>query len=220
MEYLGRYTHRVALSNNRLVSFEGGRVVLRWRDSADGDKIKLLTLDASEFIRRFLLHVLPDRFVKIRHYGLLEQSRPKEEAFALPEAFGGLGKGRAGGISPRNLGRPVGSDYGKGPQSLSLLWARENDPERNPVCLSDRHGRQEAPLCWARSMRMDLWVGTYLNWKSNPEGERMSFTRRKESLLSSALFDPTILPRKLTIIIARTYSMVKKRSSWKRGNTW
>jgi hypothetical protein len=67
---------------------------------------------------------------------------------------------------------------------------------------------------------MDLWVGTYLNWKSNPQGERMSFTRRKESLLSSALFDPTILPRKLTIIIARTYSMVKKRSSWKRGNTW
>jgi len=44
--------------------------------------------------------------------------------------------------SQRNLGRPVGSGYGKGPQSLSLLWARENDPERNPVCLSDCHDRQ------------------------------------------------------------------------------
>jgi hypothetical protein len=71
MDYLGRYTHRVALSNDRLVSLKENRVTLRWRNSADGDKIKLLTLEALEFIRRFLLHVLPDRFVKIRHYGLL-----------------------------------------------------------------------------------------------------------------------------------------------------
>jgi hypothetical protein len=71
VEYLGRYTHRVALSNDRLVASGGSRVTFRWRDSADGDKIKLLTLEALEFIRRFLLHVLPDRFVKIRHYGLL-----------------------------------------------------------------------------------------------------------------------------------------------------
>jgi hypothetical protein len=71
MEYLGRYTHRVALSNDRLVALDGSQVTFRWRDSADGDKIKLLPLEAFEFIRRFLLHVLPDRFVKIRHYGLL-----------------------------------------------------------------------------------------------------------------------------------------------------
>jgi hypothetical protein len=71
VEYLGRYTHRVALCNDRLVAFEGSQVTFRWRDSADGDKVKLLTLEAFEFIRRFLLHVLPDRFVKIRHYGLL-----------------------------------------------------------------------------------------------------------------------------------------------------
>jgi hypothetical protein len=88
VEYLGRYTHRVALSNDRLVSFEGSRVVLRWRDSADGDKIKLLTLDAPEFIRRFLLHVLPDRFVKIRHYGLLSNRGRKRKLSRCQKLLG------------------------------------------------------------------------------------------------------------------------------------
>jgi hypothetical protein len=77
MDYLGRYTHRVALSNERLVSLSGDQVTLRWRDSTDGKKIKLLTLEALEFIRRFLLHVLPDRFVKVRHYGLLSNRSRK-----------------------------------------------------------------------------------------------------------------------------------------------
>jgi hypothetical protein len=79
MDYLGRYTHRVALSNDRIVSLEGKQVTFRWRDSADGDKNKLLTLEALEFIRRFLLHVLPDRFVKIRHYGLLSNRGRKKK---------------------------------------------------------------------------------------------------------------------------------------------
>jgi len=71
MDYLGRYTHRVALSNDRLVKLEGGQVTFRYRDRKDNDRIKPMTLDASEFIRRFLLHILPDGFVKIRHYGIL-----------------------------------------------------------------------------------------------------------------------------------------------------
>lgn len=71
VEYLGRYTHRVAISNNRIVSFENGQVTFRWRDYRDRKKEKLMTLSAEEFIRRFLVHVLPDRFVKIRHYGIL-----------------------------------------------------------------------------------------------------------------------------------------------------
>jgi hypothetical protein len=56
MDYLGRYTHRVALSNDRLVKMEDGQVSFRWRDSAENDKIKLLSIEAFEFIRRFLLH--------------------------------------------------------------------------------------------------------------------------------------------------------------------
>ena len=71
IRYLGRYTHRIAISNHRIINVEDGRVSFWWRDYADGNKKKIMALDAPEFIRRFLLHVLPDRFVKIRHYGLL-----------------------------------------------------------------------------------------------------------------------------------------------------
>jgi hypothetical protein len=71
LEYLGRYTHRIAISNHRIVKMEDDKVSFRWRDYADNNKKKIMTVDANEFIRRFLLHVLPDRFVKIRHYGLL-----------------------------------------------------------------------------------------------------------------------------------------------------
>lgn len=69
--YLGRYTHRVALSNSRLLKHADGRVTFRYKDYADGQRQKEMTLDAEEFIRRFLLHVLPKGFVRIRHYGLL-----------------------------------------------------------------------------------------------------------------------------------------------------
>ncbi len=69
--YLGRYTHRVAISNARLLSLHDGRVCFRYKDYADGNRIKQMTLSAEEFLRRFLLHVLPKGFVRIRHYGLL-----------------------------------------------------------------------------------------------------------------------------------------------------
>jgi Putative transposase/Transposase zinc-binding domain len=71
LEYLGRYTHRVAISNDRLLSLADGIVRFRWKDYADGDRVKVMALDADEFIRRFLLHIVPDGFVRIRHFGLL-----------------------------------------------------------------------------------------------------------------------------------------------------
>ena len=71
LDYLGHYTHRVALSNERLLSLDDGLVRFRWKDYADGDRPKVMALPAAEFIRRFLLHVVPDRFVRIRHFGLL-----------------------------------------------------------------------------------------------------------------------------------------------------
>ena len=70
LKYLAGYTHRVAISNRRLLSFEGGRVSFVWKDYARGNRRRKMTLDAVEFIRRFLLHVLPKRFVRIRHFGL------------------------------------------------------------------------------------------------------------------------------------------------------
>lgn len=71
VEYLGRYTHRVAISNTRIVKVENGYVTFNWRDYKDNNKQKLMTVSAEEFIRRFLIHILPDRLMKIRHYGLL-----------------------------------------------------------------------------------------------------------------------------------------------------
>ena len=78
LEYLSRYTHRVAISNQRLVSFEQGRVTFRWRDSAHGNQQRLLTLDLHELLRRFLLHVLPSGFHRIRYYGFLTNSKRGE----------------------------------------------------------------------------------------------------------------------------------------------
>jgi hypothetical protein len=71
LAYLGRYTHRIAISNSRLIKLEDGRVSFRWRDYRHHDKVKVMTLAADEFIRRFLLHSLPDGFHRIRHYGFL-----------------------------------------------------------------------------------------------------------------------------------------------------
>jgi hypothetical protein len=71
LRYLGRYTHRMAISNHRLTAFDGQRVSFRWRDYAHGSRQRIMTLDATEFLRRFFLHVLPKGFVRIRRYGLL-----------------------------------------------------------------------------------------------------------------------------------------------------
>jgi hypothetical protein len=71
LRYLGRYTHRVAISNHRLVSFDGNNITFRWRDYARGNKQRLMTVSAGEFIRRFLVHVLPKGFVRIRHFGFM-----------------------------------------------------------------------------------------------------------------------------------------------------
>jgi predicted Zn-ribbon and HTH transcriptional regulator len=70
LRYLARYTHRVAISNHRLVALNDGRVSFRWRDYAHGSKQKIMTVSAHEFLRRFLLHVLPGGLVRIRHFGL------------------------------------------------------------------------------------------------------------------------------------------------------
>ena len=77
LQYLSRYTHRIAISNNRILKVQDGMVTFKWRDYADNDRIKVMTLQADEFIRRFLLHVLPDRYVKIRHFGLLANRKRK-----------------------------------------------------------------------------------------------------------------------------------------------
>ena len=88
LQYLGRYTHRVAISNHRLVSFTEGKVTFRWRDSAHNNEQKLMTVPLDEFLRRFLLHLLPKGFVRIRNFGFLANRR---RATLLPLCFQLLG---------------------------------------------------------------------------------------------------------------------------------
>jgi hypothetical protein len=82
LKYLARYTHRVAISNARLLDFEGGMVRFRYKDYAHGNRKRVMTLTAMEFVRRLLLHVLPTGFVRIRHYGFLA-NRHRHEKLAL-----------------------------------------------------------------------------------------------------------------------------------------
>ncbi len=86
--YLGRYTHRVAIANHRLLALQHGKVRFNYRDYADGDRKKILDLSAAEFIRRFLLHVLPRGFVRIRHYGLLAARNVHTKLDAAREILG------------------------------------------------------------------------------------------------------------------------------------
>src|SRR5208337_2533638 len=79
VDYLGRYTHRVAISNHRLLDIEDGQVKFNWRDYRDHNQQKTMTLSAEEFIRRFLLHVLPSGFHRIRYYGFLGNRYRKEK---------------------------------------------------------------------------------------------------------------------------------------------
>ena len=88
LQYLGRYTHRVAISNHRLVSFADGQVTFRWRDSTHHNEQKLLPLSLDEFLCRFLLHILPQGFVRIRHFGFLANRR---RTHLLPLCFQLLG---------------------------------------------------------------------------------------------------------------------------------
>jgi hypothetical protein len=104
LRYLGCYTHRVAISNHRLVALEDGEVVFRWRDSAHKNKKRLMQLPVEEFLRRFFLHVLPKGFVRIRHFGFFAHRR---RAALLPICFALLGQ--TAGSSAVTAGTPTGA---------------------------------------------------------------------------------------------------------------
>ena len=79
IKYLGRYTHRVAISNERIVKVEEDKVTFKWRDYKDNNKMKEMTITIEEFIRRFLIHILPPKFMKIRYYGILGNRNKKKK---------------------------------------------------------------------------------------------------------------------------------------------
>jgi Putative transposase/Transposase zinc-binding domain len=137
LKYLARYTHRVAIGNSRLVKLEAGRVTFTYKDYADASKTKHMTLDGVEFLRRWVQHVLPRGFVKIRHYGLLaNRSRVAKLAVC------------------RQLLRELGM------RSSTCVPEPESRPDRCPVCgmdvwvIGERFSAGAEPRCGAR-MRVD-----------------------------------------------------------------
>jgi hypothetical protein len=88
LKYLARYTHRAAISNHRLVNLADGQVTFRWKDYARGGRRGTMTLAAVEFVRRFLMHVLPAGFVRVRHYGLLANRHRREKLARCRELLG------------------------------------------------------------------------------------------------------------------------------------
>ena len=88
LQYLSRYIHRVAISNARLISLTGGVVGFRWKDYADRGRTKIMTLGVDEFLRRFLLHVLPRGFVRIRHFGLLANAHRRRTIACAQQLLG------------------------------------------------------------------------------------------------------------------------------------
>lgn len=101
LHYLGRYTHRVAISNDRLLDIDAGKVTFHWKDYRDHDRQKTMALEADEFIRRFLLHVLPDGFQRIRHYGFLSH-RYRQARLALCRQLLGVVLTLAGTVQPQD----------------------------------------------------------------------------------------------------------------------
>jgi hypothetical protein len=100
LRYLGRYTHRVAISNHRIVSFDGERVSFRYKDYAHGGKHRVMALTAIEFLRRFFLHVLPKGFVRIRHFGFLANRWRKARLAICREVLGCAAIAYAAGATP------------------------------------------------------------------------------------------------------------------------
>lgn len=127
LQYLGRYTHRVALTNNRLVSLEGNEVAFRYKDYAQGNRQRVMRLPAHEFIRRFLLHVLPKGFMRIRHYGLLGNHGKRAKLAAARDA----------------LQAPASPPTPPVAESLQLFWQR--------ICGLDIH---QCPHCSRGRMRL------------------------------------------------------------------
>jgi hypothetical protein len=136
LKYLARYTHRVAISNQRLVSMADGKVSFSWKDYADGSRQKTMTLQAHEFIRRFLLHVLPIGFHKIRHYGFLANKVRKERLELCRRLLGQ--PARAAAPSPEEV------------RSEDAVQTNDERPESQlcPVC-------KEGLLVPARSLARD-----------------------------------------------------------------
>ena len=125
LKYLARYTHRVAIANSRITAADADSVSFRYQDYAGGNRNRVLTLDAVEFLRRFLQHVLPDRFVRIRHYGFLANRARKQK---LP-------------LCLRLIAQATGQHVITAPDLQAVLDVPDDDHELCPACHAGTMGR-------------------------------------------------------------------------------
>jgi hypothetical protein len=126
LKYLGRYTHRIAIANARLVQLTDTHVSFTWKDYADGNRKKVMTLTHVEFIRRFLLHIVPRGFVRIRYYGFLSQAAKKEKLAQCMKLLG------------QKLMEPLIDDIDKKAWDILLKELRGEDPWKCPLCNKGR----------------------------------------------------------------------------------
>ena len=131
LEYLGRYTHRVAIANSRLVDFSDGSVAFRWKDYRHDSKPKVMRLPAQEFTRRFLLHVLPSGLQRIRHYGLLANRYARCQARTLPRAARRRAASTERARPRRGLPRPLPAADRRVVGGLPAVQARAHDVHRD-----------------------------------------------------------------------------------------
>ena len=139
LKYLARYTHRVAISNARLLDFEDGMVRFRYKDYAHGNRKRVMTLTALEFVRRLLLHVLPTGFVRIRHYGILA-NRHRHEKLALCRRLLGSGSGGRTGVVRGDEGDPRKPVVDHPDPSVPGLWRGADDRDRGAPADAGRTG--------------------------------------------------------------------------------
>ena len=138
LAYLSRYTHRVAISHRRLLALQGGEVTFSYRDYADGQRRKTMRLTVREFVRRFCLHLLPERFVKIRHYGLLG-NRNRRERVEQARQYLGVVKADASAEPPPSTATPAEPLRCPFCGAMALRWIQEVPPqrERSEVDITD-----------------------------------------------------------------------------------
>ena len=137
LEYVGRYTHRMAIANDRLISIEDSKVRFRWKDYRDGEHAAAMTLAAGEFIRRFLLHVLPEGFQRIRYYGFL-CNRYREQKLARCRELLGASADPSTQEPPEDSAVTMDEDHWRLAQGLSRLWPRTHDFSRGDSKIEQR----------------------------------------------------------------------------------
>lgn len=175
LDYLGRYTHRVAISNNRLLAFENGKVTFRWKDYRRGSQQRVMTLPADEFIRRFLLHVLPRGFQRIRQFGLLANRSRAVKLALCRNLLGVEGQSAAFEQSASSNQNSVARDMS---QKASITETAQPAPPDYKSLYQTLTGRSldQCPECGTGTMRLSHYLdplSSHLAFRRNASRRRI-----------------------------------------------